>query len=54
MKKVYKKPSTDLLLLYTRNMLAGSDTIDIDDDDELDPSAGESRKKDWNSKLWAN
>ena len=54
MKKEYLKPSAELLLLYTSQVLAGSnDKIDIDDD-ELDPSLGESRKKTWNSKLWDN
>ena len=55
MKKEYKKPSLEILLLYAEEFVAESDNVGIGgDDDELDPSLGESRKKTWDSKLWGN
>ena len=45
----------EILLLYVEEFIAESDNITIGgDDDDLDPSEGESRKKEWNSKLWSN
>lgn len=44
-----------MLLLYTEDFVAESDNIDLGgDDDDVDPSMGESRKRTWNSKLWNN
>lgn len=45
----------ELFRIYVDGYLLESDNIDLGgDDDELDPSLGESRKKTWNSKLWEN